>query len=175
MINALLENEVKLDSFTESVLLTNYRIMQENGNEHKTSIFLEKISSIEMCRKGKGSKVFFLFGIFFIISWLILLAFIIIIPEIDAIEYLIYSEYGIWPSTYTKLISSALGFFGITAPLFFGLALIIAFFLTRERIIIISPDIGKNLNIEVSRKMSGESIEEFLTKIQNAKLNRRIL
>jgi len=42
----LLENEVKLDSLTPSVQLTNFRIVKEHKNSYKISVFLEKISSI---------------------------------------------------------------------------------------------------------------------------------
>jgi hypothetical protein len=144
----LLENEIKLDSFIESISLTNCRIMQEDGNSHKISIFLEKISSIEMYHKSKLILLFL--GIFFVIVGLILSIGAIFMPEI-------YLE---------------LNLLGITMPLFFGIIFIIAFFLTRGCIIIVSPDGGKNLNIKINRKVSNERIEEFITNIQNAKLKR---
>ncbi|MDR3000660.1 MAG: DUF2207 domain-containing protein [Fibromonadaceae bacterium] len=144
----LLENEVKLDLFTESVLLTNYRITQEDGNSHKISIFLEKISSIE--RQHKSKLIFLFLGIFFVIIGLFLSIGAIFVPEI-------YIE---------------LQLFGITMPLFLGIILIIVFFLTRRGMIIVSPDGGKKLNIKLNRKIPNERIEEFITKIQSAKLKR---
>ncbi|MCL2261050.1 MAG: hypothetical protein FWC15_06830 [Fibromonadales bacterium] len=144
----LLENETKLDLFTESVFLTNYRIMQENGDSHKIFIFLEKISSIEMRRK---SKLFFLLlGIFFMVLGLVLSVALMIEPA--------------WRD------DEELAVLGITV--FLGIIFFIIFFLTKGSLITISPDGGKNLNIKVSRKITGERIEEFLTKIQNAKLAR---
>jgi hypothetical protein len=144
----LLENEVKLDLFTESVLLTNYRITQEDGNSRRAYIFLEKISSIEMYRKSK--LIFLLIGIFFLIAGLGLSIGAIFVPEI-------YRD---------------LEFLGITMPLYLGIIFIIVFFLTKRSMITISPDGGKKLNIKISRKISNERIEEFITKIQSAKLKR---
>ena len=146
----LLENEVKLDELTESVLLTNFRIAQEHGNLYKISIFLEKISSIQMYRKSKTGLL--LFGIFCVIVGAILSVGAIYLPEI-------YRE---------------LRFFGITLPLYLGIIFIIFFFLTRKHVITISPDGGKDLNIKINRKISSERIEEFITNIQDAKLKRII-
>jgi len=145
---ALLENEVKLDLFTESVLLTNYRIMQENGNSHKIFIFLEKISSIEMCCKSQLK--FLLLGIFFMVLGLALSVGLMINPG--------------WRA------EAELAILGTTV--FFGIIFFVIFFLTKGSVITILPDCGKNLDIKIDRKISGERIEEFLTKIQNAKLAR---
>ena len=49
----LLENEVKLVEFAKSIILTNYRVLMEEGKLYKISIFLEKISSIETRYKSK--------------------------------------------------------------------------------------------------------------------------
>ena len=49
----LLKDEVKLDTLTDSIVLTNQRIVNERGNKYKNSIFLEKISSIEMHYKNQ--------------------------------------------------------------------------------------------------------------------------
>ena len=62
----LLEDEVKLDSLKDSVVLTNYRIMQEIGKSYKISIFLEKISSVVVSYKSK--PLFLIFGIFFLLA-----------------------------------------------------------------------------------------------------------
>jgi hypothetical protein len=144
----LLENEVKLDLFTESIQLTNYRITQEDGNSCGISIFLEKISSIEMYRKSK--LILLLIGIFFLIAGLGLSIGAIFVPEI-------YRD---------------LELLGITMPLYVGIIFIIVFFLTKRSTLTISPDGGKKMNIKISRKVSNERIEEFITKIQNAKLKR---
>jgi len=39
----LLEGEVKLNSLTESVLLTNFRVMKEVGKSYQISIFWKKL------------------------------------------------------------------------------------------------------------------------------------
>jgi len=49
-----------------------------------------------------------------------------------------------------------------------GVIFIINYFLTKKHVITISPDGGKNLNIEV-KGTSKERIEEFITNIQRAK------
>ena len=129
----LLSGEVILDSLTESVLLTNYRIMKEHGNSYKISIFLEKISSIVMHYKIKPLLLFF--GI---------ICFIVGGVLFD------YNE--------------ALGILSLIV----GIILIIAFYLTCKHVLVISPDGGMKLEIEVKRT-SRERIEEFLTIIQEAK------
>ena len=144
----LLENETKLDLFTESVLLTNYRIMQENGNSYKISIFLEKISSIEVCRKSKLK--FLLLGIFFMVLGLALSVGLMIEPS-----WRYEAEFAL-----------------LGAILSLGIIFIVVFILTRSHIIAISPDGGRNLNIKVDRKISNERIDEFLAKLQSAKLSR---
>ena len=66
----LLENEVKLDALTD-VQLTNWRILQEYssvGGSYKNSIFLEKISSVEVHYKSKPlylilGVIVFIYGI----------------------------------------------------------------------------------------------------------------
>ena len=132
-----LENEVKLDSLTQSDMLTNYRIMLESGNSYKISIFLEKISSIMMHYKSK--------------PLLLILGIIAFIAGIFVIQSDDWQGGGIF-------------------VLIVGIALIIAYFLTRKHVITISPDGGKDLDIEV-KMVSHERIEEFITKIQEAKQN----
>ena len=133
----LLRDEVKLDSLTDSVLLTNYRIMEEHGDKYKFSIFLEKISSIEMRYKSK----------------LLLLILGIIV--------------GI-----AGMMGMSMEGPGAGAPLLLvGIFLVIAFFLTRKHVITVSPDGGKNLDIEVTG-ISSERVEQFLTNVQAAKLDK---
>ena len=71
-----LENEVKLDSLTQSVQLTNYRITKEYGDSYKMSIFLEKISSIEMHYQRKPlllllGIVSLIAGVFDMLPWIV--------------------------------------------------------------------------------------------------------
>jgi len=132
----LLENEVKLSSFTHSVLLTNYRILKEYGNSYKISIFLEKISSIVVFYK---SNPFLLFvGGFLIIAGLILL--------LGVDDYQVFGALS----------------------LIVGIACIVLFFSTRKHVIVVSSDGGSDLGITV-KNTSTELVEEFITKIQEAK------
>ena len=132
----LLKDEVKLDSLTNSVLLTNYRILKEHGDKYKISIFLEKISSIEMHYK---SKILYL-----------------ILGIIACIAGLIMQGEGAEAGLPLLVV---------------GIVLVIAFFLTRKHVITVSPDGGKSLDIEV-KGISSERVEEFLTNVQEAKLNK---
>ena len=129
----LLENEIKLDSLTESVVLTNYRIVKENRNS-LFSIFLENISSIAMHRKDNPFLLKVGIGSF----------------TVGVILYNnSYEDMSYW-------------IFGV------GAIFIIIYYLTIKHVIIISPDGGEKLYIEV-KSSSTERIKNFLTNIQKAK------
>jgi len=127
-----LENEEQLDTLSNTVL-TNYRILKEEENSYKISIFLEKISSIEMHYKQK--------------IYLILLGICSVFG-------------GLYIAQGEEMI--------ITAGIILGVVFIIAYFVTRKHVITITPDGGKNLDIEV-QGVKNERIEEFITNIQKAK------
>jgi len=65
----LLGNEVQLDSLTGTILLTNYRIMNDQGSSYKFSVFLDKISSIEMQMHEKRKTPLLVLGILLLIAY----------------------------------------------------------------------------------------------------------
>ena len=133
-----LKDEVKLDTLTDSVVLTNQRIVRDHGDKCKDFIFLEKISSIEM--HYKNNLLLLIVGVIIFFTGIIFAA-ISHIPE--------------------------LGWFF----LILGLGCIIAFIVTRHHVIIVSPDGGKSFKFEVSG-VSSDRIDEFLTNVQAAKLDK---
>jgi uncharacterized membrane protein (Fun14 family) len=126
----LLENEEKLDYLGNSVLLTNYRVLNEHGDKYKISIFLEKISSI---------VVHFKQNIFVLIAGIISL-----------------------------IVGLAGANYDLSILIVVGIVLIAVWWFTRKFVITISPDGGKDLDIEV-KNTSSDRIEDFITKIQEAK------
>jgi hypothetical protein len=141
-----LENEVKLDSLEQSVLLTNYRILKGNRNLYNTSIFLDKITSITM-RYSRKPLLLYLGGISIFIGMI--------------------SHYYVKTSYYNYDEAPQSSPFMIF--LIIGIVFTISYFLTKKPIITIYPDDGKKIDIEV-KKTSKECIEKFVTNIQEAKL-----
>ena len=135
----LIKDEKILDSLG-NVVLTNYRIVNTVGSSYEIIIFLQKITSIE--RHYESSFSALLFGILFSVMGIIgfFLKSFFELPE----RVMIYMA-GVF------LIS--------------GMAFILICFSTRKHTIIVSPDGGQKLKIEVQR-LSNERIEEFITNIQ---------
>jgi hypothetical protein len=141
----LLENEVKLDFLTESVLLTNHRIIKEYRNSYKISIFLEKISSIEMYYRE--NPFYMLSGLLFFFFFLVLL------PR--------EQTYGIWMENWMGVLLMIV-----------GVIFMIAFFFTKRHVIIVSPDGGEDIRVSI-KWATNERIEEFITNVQEAKLRKK--
>lgn len=61
-----LENEKELGSITNSVLLTNLRLIQEFGDTYKHSIFLENISSVQV--RYKNNFILLVLGVLLLLG-----------------------------------------------------------------------------------------------------------